>query len=242
MAEQEGKQALMIQLPWTVPQQPNVQTIVLQQPAKTHMELNASTDKTAISSFALSVVIALIFGALATWLAYWYGRKSFELTKQGFNLTLEQIGKSVEQTLNSNRELYQSQKDLQLMQIKSTHRQNWINNIRELFSEILIVRTKMNIVIANDFSVQSKEALIDYLVEFRKLTHKVTLYLNPLEESSEIILSDMRKTDSLVTKCFNKDIIDNELDELSKILISKTLVQNIQKLLKKEWERVKKGE
>jgi len=128
------------------------------------------------------------------------------------------------------------------MQIKSTHRQDWINNIRELFSEILIVRTKMNIVIANDFSVQSKEALIDYLVEFRKLTHKVTLYLNPLEESSEIILSDMRKTDSLVTKCFNKDIIDNELDELSKILISKTLVQNIQKLLKKEWERVKKGE
>jgi hypothetical protein len=42
-----------------VPQQPSVQTIVLQQPAKTHMELNASTDKTAISSFALSVVIAL---------------------------------------------------------------------------------------------------------------------------------------------------------------------------------------
>ncbi|MDP1371776.1 hypothetical protein Q8G42_13800 [Acinetobacter lwoffii] len=241
MAEQNNNE-VMIQLPWTVPQQPNIQTIVLQQPAKTHMELNASTDKTAISSFALSVVIALIFGALATWLAYWDGRKSFELTKQGFNLTLEQIGKSVEQTLNSNRELYQSQKDLQLMQIKSTHRQDWINNIRELFSEILIVRTKMNIVIANDFSVQSKEALIDYLVEFRKLTHKVTLYLNPLEESSEIILSDMRKIDSLVTKCFNKDIIDNELDELSKILISKTLVQNIQKLLKKEWERVKKGE
>lgn len=116
MAEQNNNE-VMIQLPWTVPQQPNIQTIVLQQPAKTHMELNASTDKTAISSFALSVVIALIFGALATWLAYWYGRKSFELTKQGFNLTLEQIGKSVEQTLNSNRELYQSQKDLQLMQI-----------------------------------------------------------------------------------------------------------------------------
>lgn len=227
-----------------MPQQPFDQTAsVVENPnRKMELDLNHSTDTTAISSFTLSVIIALILGSFATWLAYWYGRKSFELTKQGFNLTLEQIGKSVEQTLNSNRELYQSQKDLQLMQIKSTHRQDWINNIRELFSEILIVRTKMNIVIANDFSVQSKEALIDYLVEFRKLTHKVTLYLNPLEESSEIILSDMRKIDSLVTKCFNKDIIDNELDELSKILISKTLVQNIQKLLKKEWERVKKGE
>ena len=82
---------IVIQLPWTVPQQPSVQTIVFQQPAKTHMELNASTDKTAISSFALSVVIALALGGLATWLAYWYGRKSFDLTKQSFDVVLEQI-------------------------------------------------------------------------------------------------------------------------------------------------------
>lgn len=29
MAEQEGKQALMIQLPWTVPQQENNQAMIL---------------------------------------------------------------------------------------------------------------------------------------------------------------------------------------------------------------------
>ena len=90
MAEQDSN-SIGIQLPWTVPQQPSVQTIVLQQPAKTHLELNASTDKTAISSFALSVVIALALGGLATWLAYWYGRKSFDLTKQSFDVVLEQI-------------------------------------------------------------------------------------------------------------------------------------------------------
>lgn len=90
MAEQDSN-SIGIQLPWTVPQQPSVQTIVLQQPAKTHLELNASTDKTAISSFALSVIIALILGCLATWLAYWYGRKSFDLTKQSFDVVLEQI-------------------------------------------------------------------------------------------------------------------------------------------------------
>jgi len=65
MAEQDSND-IVIQLPWVVPQQPSVQTIVLQQPAKTHLELNASTDKTAISSFALSVIIALILGCLAT--------------------------------------------------------------------------------------------------------------------------------------------------------------------------------
>ena len=90
MAEQDSND-IVIQLPWVVPQQPSVQTIVLQQPAKTHLELNASTDKTAISSFALSVIIALILGCLATWLAYWYGRKSFDLTKQSFDVVLEQI-------------------------------------------------------------------------------------------------------------------------------------------------------
>ena len=36
MAEKQEKSDLMIQLPWTVPPQPNVQTIVLQQPTKTH--------------------------------------------------------------------------------------------------------------------------------------------------------------------------------------------------------------
>lgn len=90
----------MIQLPWTVPQQPNVQMIVVQQPAKTHMELNASTDKTAISSFALSVIFALILGGFATWLAYWYGRKSFDLTKQSFDAVIHQINAGMQEAQN----------------------------------------------------------------------------------------------------------------------------------------------
>lgn len=101
MANQLENSDLIIQLPWTVPQQPNVQTIVLQQPAKTHMELNASTDKTAISSFALSVVFALILGGLATWLAYWYGRKSFDLTKQSFDAVIAQINTSMLEAKNN---------------------------------------------------------------------------------------------------------------------------------------------
>ena len=99
MAEQDSND-IVIQLPWVVPQQPSVQTIVLQQPAKTHLELNASTDKTAISSFALSVVIALILGCLATWLAYWYGRKSFDLTKQSFDAVIHQINAGMQEAQN----------------------------------------------------------------------------------------------------------------------------------------------
>ena len=100
---------IVIQLPWTVPQQPSVQTIVFQQPAKTHMELNASTDKTAILSFALSVVIALALGGLATWLAYWYGRKSFDLTKQSFDAVIKQIESSERLMMESNSNLIENQ-------------------------------------------------------------------------------------------------------------------------------------
>ena len=109
---------IVIQLPWTVPQQPSAQTIVFQQPAKTHMELNASTDKTAILSFALSVVIALALGGLATWLAYWYGRKSFDLTKQSFDAVIKQIESSERLMMESNSNLIENQYKQLLMKNK----------------------------------------------------------------------------------------------------------------------------
>ena len=113
MAEHDSNNQVIVQLPWAVPQQPNVQTIVLQQPARTHMELNASTDKTAISSFALSVVIALLLGGLATWLAYWYGRKSFKLTEMSFKTVIQQIQASEQSALSLNSKLFEQQLMLQ---------------------------------------------------------------------------------------------------------------------------------
>ncbi|MFZ0022115.1 hypothetical protein [Acinetobacter sp.] len=88
---QENNNEVMIQLPWAVPQQPLVQTTSMVENPNKKMELNLthSTDTTAISSFALSVIIALILGSLATWLAYWYGRKSFKLTEMSFKTVVE---------------------------------------------------------------------------------------------------------------------------------------------------------
>lgn len=113
MAEHDSNNQVIVQLPWAVPQQPNVQTIVLQQPARTHIELNASTDKTAISSFALSVVIALLLSGLATWLAYWYGRKSFKLTEMSFKTVIQQIQASEQSALSLNSKLFEQQLMLQ---------------------------------------------------------------------------------------------------------------------------------
>ena len=141
---------IVIQLPWTVPQQPSVQTIVFQQPAKTHMELNASTDKTAISSFALSVVIALALGGLATWLAYWYGRKSFDLTKQSFDVVLEQIISSRQEAerlhkitmeqicanIESNKETSKNQLEIMFKDLHLKRTLNIFESLRNEFSTL----------------------------------------------------------------------------------------------------------
>jgi hypothetical protein len=116
-----------------VPQQPNVQTVVVQQPAKTHMDLNASTDKTAISSFALSVVIALILGGLATWLAYWYGQKSFKLTEMSFKTVSEDIKQAAETQRNTTEKLIKSQENLKRMDIMTER----CNAIRLLAAEFI---------------------------------------------------------------------------------------------------------
>ena len=101
----------MIQLPWTVPQQPLIQeaTVVENPNQKMELDLNHSTDTTAISSFTLSVIIALILGSFATWLAYWYGRKSFKLTEMSFKTVVEQIKASEQSALDLNIKLFEQQ-------------------------------------------------------------------------------------------------------------------------------------
>ncbi|WP_228256842.1 hypothetical protein [Acinetobacter sp. WCHAc060033] len=128
------KNEQMILLPWIMPQQQSTQTIILQQPAKTHMELNASTDKTAISSFALSVVVALILGGLATWLAYWYGKKSFDLTKQSFDAVIAQIKSAEKIMLESNHALIRSQERVKQMELLNEKN----NAIRLLGAEFIL--------------------------------------------------------------------------------------------------------
>ena len=143
MAEQEGKQALIIQLPWTVPQQPNVQTIVLQQPAKTQMELNASTDKTAISSFALSVIIALILGGFATWLAYWYGRKSFKLTELSFKVVSEDIRQAAKTNSDIAISMMENQITITELQIRSKEKSEELERIITRGGEIIVLQNKL---------------------------------------------------------------------------------------------------
>lgn len=104
--------------------QQNTQAVVLQQPngEKLQVELKitqVADDTTAIKSFEKSADISIasfdyatgiaVFLALcATGLAYWFGVRSFVLTKQSFDSLIEQIKSSENGMRETNKQLIDS--------------------------------------------------------------------------------------------------------------------------------------
>jgi len=122
--------------------------VILQQPSETHLRLDATTDKTAISSFVIATIIALALAGLATWLAYWYGRKSFDLTKQSFDAVMAQIKSSEQLMLESNINFINKQNDLKLKEIELIYNQKWVEDSREFaaiyLSNLQIIMDEFN--------------------------------------------------------------------------------------------------
>lgn len=127
------------------------QAIILQQPngEKIYLDLNVSTDTTAIKSFEKSADIsiasfdyatgiALFLGLCATWLAYWYGRTSFKLTKQSFDAVIAQIKSSEQVALDLNQRLFEQQKELQNKDLAFKQKSEWENQLRAVSAEYQI--------------------------------------------------------------------------------------------------------
>ena len=95
--------------------------------------------------FWTPVVIALILGCLATWLAYWYGRKSFDLTKQSFDAVIAQIQSSERITLQLNENLFLEQQRIE--KIKKTLEEHLIqkNKLKQNIASVIIFSEGLNI-------------------------------------------------------------------------------------------------
>jgi len=241
MAEQDSKN-VVIQLPWTVPQQSNIQTIVLQQPAKTHMELNASKDKTAISSFALSVVIALILGGLATWLAYWYGRKSFDLTKQSFDTVIKQIESSERLMSKSNQALIKSQENLKRMEIVTEKN----NAILLTGAEFIFLCELLGYEAVNLQNNLGKEYPFDYVSELTKKRDlmentgtRLELYLGNSHLNAFIIFLK-KEIIRMISSSLRGEKFKVDLDHFNNEI--KQFKKELSEYFKDEFERVTKGE
>lgn len=123
----------------------NTQTVVLQQTdgKKIYLDLNVSTDTTAISSFALSVMIALILGGLATWLAYWFGRKSFKLTEMSFKVVSEDIKQAAQTNRETTIELINNQRKIAELEITYKEKSEQLENLIQRGGKIIIFQNKL---------------------------------------------------------------------------------------------------
>jgi len=122
------------------------QALVLEQPKdqKVYLDLQHSTDTTAIWSFAIAMVIAFILGILATIIAIWYGRKSFDLTKQSFDSLVKQIESSEKITIASNNGLAQSQADSKLTELRFLYKSSEIQNLRKMIADYFATAVALN--------------------------------------------------------------------------------------------------
>ena len=92
---------------WGNVQEQQTQAMALQQPKdqKVYLDVQHSTDTTAIWSFVFAMIIAFILGISATVIAIWYGRKSFKLTEMSFKAVVDQIKSSENFMIENNSNL-----------------------------------------------------------------------------------------------------------------------------------------
>lgn len=147
MVEQEGKQAIIIQLPWAVPQQPLVTTQIQVDPTtqKIPLDIKHSTDTTAIWSFVIAMVVAFILGISATIIAIWYGRKSFELMKQSFDALVKQIESSELVTLESNKNIHSQNRKIEIIKQEFEIKYRRLERLKENFSNFIVNAENLNI-------------------------------------------------------------------------------------------------
>lgn len=135
--ELKHNQDVMIQLPWTVPQQPlytaNIQ--VDPETQKIPLDLSHSTDTTAIGSFIVAMVASVV-------IAIWYGRKSFKLTEMSFETLIEQIRSSEKSASNFNIQLFSHQNELQKTEFNFKWSNTWGHQVRRVGAEYISALTE----------------------------------------------------------------------------------------------------
>jgi hypothetical protein len=118
--------------------------------------------------------------------------------------------------------------------VLSGNRQEWINTLRNQISEMLSIISLLE----KDWHLFEESGINKFMVKRERLFHiqeKISLLLNPIEnDHSQLIhLID----DAIAPLCDSKaDDIPQKMKESRMVIRSKS-----QEILKREWERVKKG-
>ncbi|WP_163120877.1 hypothetical protein [Acinetobacter portensis] len=245
----------------------NTQALVLQQPKDQmiHLDLQHSTDTTAIWSFVIAMVVAFILGISATIIAIWYGRKSFQLTEMSFKTVSEDIKQAAETHRLINDNILRSQENSRSIEIKLTFNQDWseklISSLSELTSNLsgwilrVIGLSKQiekseqsmpNFRLSEDTYFMSEIKLIKSSSDdIHKLINKLVIYVslfNSENEYNEILfLLNSLKIEilDLTTKSIQMESLDTEAEKIyEKNLL---IFSEINKLLQNEKVKILKA-
>lgn len=188
--------------------QQNTQAVVLQQPTDQmiRLDLQHSTDTTAIWSFVIAMVVAFILGVSATIIAIWYGRKSFKLTEMSFKTVVEEIKASQQSAIDLNTKLFEQQQNLLKIQIKAQFEENILIKVREYSAQYNKIAETLNIeqrVFLENLDLSNKEIIksaydkiIILLNELRDSSYKLDAYLHRQVDSELTILTEKKEIDA----------------------------------------------
>ena len=113
-------------------------------------------------------------------------------------------------------------------------RQAWVDKLRDALVEFLSKSTMLIGLARNQYTDQD---LIHRIEEVYRLAYKIELLTNPREEDHSKLVKLTDEITSSLGKSKSKDFDLKILDEKER-----RIVEISQKILKHEWERVKKGE
>lgn len=137
------------------------------------------------------------------------------------------------------------------IEVLSKNRQEWINDLRKQVSEFTSISTKMPVdiiykKITTTYNINDKNEIIEKISRLAIIRDYLILLLNPDEKESQNINTSIQNIMSIINDLNNKDkqeLSETILQEFNKEILHKIeeLTKNTQKVLKTEWERVKKG-
>lgn len=203
--------------------QQNTQAVVLQQPndQMVHLDLQHSTDTTAIWSFVIAMVVAFILGISATIIAIWYGRKSFKLTEMSFKIVVEEIKASQQSAIDLNTKLFEQQRRLQAEKEKSDREKSIKDRFRNA-AEVFIVDIELFLSSVTLLHLSHEQFQFSEQVVIGSYEHEVVVGINKkfdqlFESRSKLLFS------ALEMEVNTYDEIDQAVSETIKVAV---LVKN----------------
>lgn len=201
-------------------EQANTRTVVLQQPKDQNitLDLNHSTDTTAIWSFMAAMIIAFILGVSATIIAIWYGRKSFKLTELSFKTVSNDIKEAAELNRIVNKQIIEAQYKLKNLEQKNKFIQDWLSKftleVSSLDYEASDILRDMKVYCSKDYKECNSEIIREIRLGYSLVSKRIAKIKLGL------------KTNLLMTEDINSDLT-NFVNRLAQITSDWTLEKNM---------------